>query len=70
MFNDDTVLLMYHAHKSVLELDIKKDLKDRLEYLLNCKPEDIKYKVHKRALKVLRPEIFKYPVTLAKDCKL
>lgn len=70
MFNDDTVLLMYHAHKSVLELDIKKDLKDRLKYLLNCKPEDIKYKVHKRALKVLRPEIFKYPVTLAKDCKL
>lgn len=70
MFNDDTVLLMYHAHKSILDMDIKPELEDRLKYLLNCDPNEIKYKVHKRALKVLRPEIFKYPVTLAKDCKL
>lgn len=62
--------LCIDAHKDILNFGIKSELKDRLEYLLNCKPEDIKYKVHKRALKVLRPEIFKYPVTLAKDCKL
>lgn len=70
MFNDDTVLLMYHAHKDILNFGIKSELRDRLKYLLKCNPDEIKYKVHKRALKVLRPEIFKYPVTLAKDCKL
>lgn len=77
MFNDDTVLLMYNAHKDVHKIlkksedkDRKKILKERLDYLLTCDPEDIKYKVHKRAFKVLRPELYKYPKTLAKDCKL
>lgn len=70
MFNDDTVLLMYHAHKNILDMGIKPELEDRLKYLLKCDPSEIKYKVHRRALKVLRPEIFKYPVTPAKDCKL
>ena len=75
IFNDDTVLLMYHAHKDLFKLEKKHGVidynwHDRLEYLLKCDPSDIKYKVHKRALKVLRPEIFKYPKTLAKDCKL
>lgn len=75
MFNDDTVLLMYHAHEDLLKLSDKLGIYDynwydRLKYLLEVDPQKIKYKVHKRALKVLRPELFKYPKTLAKDCKL
>lgn len=76
IFNDDTVLLMYHAHKDIQRL-LKKagneradELRKRLNYLLKCDPKEIKYKVHKRALKVLRPDLFKYPKTLAKDCQL
>lgn len=70
IFNDDTVLLMYHAHEDIRKITDDKDLIKRLNYLLEVHPDDIKYKVHKRALKVLRPELFKYPKTLAKDCTL
>lgn len=75
IFNDDTVLLMYHAHEDLLKLSDKLGIYDgnwyeRLKYLLKVDPDKIKYKVHKRALKVLRPELFKYPKTLAKDCTL
>lgn len=75
IFNDDTVLLMYHAHEDLLKLSKKWGIYDynwydRLKYLLEVDPDKIKYKVHKRALKVLRPELFKYPKTLAKDCTL
>lgn len=76
-FNDDTVLLMYHAHKDIsriLSTSTNKSrraiLIDRLEYLLSCEVGEIKYKVHKRALKVLRPELFTYPKTLVRDCRL
>lgn len=75
IFNDDTVLLMYHAHENLLKLSDKFGIYDynwydRLKYLLEVNPEDIKYKVHKRALKVLRPELYRYPKTIAKDCVL
>lgn len=77
VFNDDTVLLMYDVHRdiksilgSVTNSDRKRYLLERLEYLKSCNPDDIKYKVHKRALKVLRPDLFKYPKTLVRDCKL
>ena len=75
IFNDDTVLLMYHAHEDLLKLSDRigiydSNWYDRLKYLLKVDPDKIKYKVHKRALKVLRPELFKYPKTLAKDCTL
>ena len=75
IFNDDTVLLMYHAHEDLLKLSDKLGIYDnnwydRLNDLLRVDPEKIKYKVHKRAIKVLRPELFKYPKTLAKDCTL
>lgn len=75
IFNDDTVLLMYHAHEDLLKLSDKLGIYDgnwydRLKYLLEVDPDKIKYKVHKRAIKVLRPELFKYPKTLAKDCTL
>lgn len=75
IFNDDTVLLMYHAHEDLLKLSDKLGIYDfnwyeRLKHLLKVDPDTIKYKVHKRALKVLRPELYKYPKTLAKDCTL
>lgn len=77
IFNDDTVLLMYHAHKDVNKVlrkcndeSRKKELSTRLNHMLTCDPKTVKYKVHLRALKVLRPEIYKYPVTLATKCKL
>lgn len=76
LFQDDAVLLMYHAHK-----DLRKFFKDKsgvrkekllaqLNKMLETNPEDIKYKVHRRAAKVLHPELYKYPKTLAKDCQL
>lgn len=76
MFNDDTVLLMYHAHKSIKSIlrestsERSKELLETLKKLLKKDPSEIKYKVHRRAAKVLRPDICKYPKTLAKDCKL
>lgn len=76
LFNDDVVLLMYHAHRSILDpLKEKKDkrsreLLEKLNKLLEGDPYKIKYKIHRRVAKVLRPDIFKYPKTLAKECKL
>ena len=75
MFNDNTVLLMYHAHKDIRKLLKKKEDKRSIKLLedLNTfleKPIDsIKYKIHKRVEKVLQEDI-KKPVTLVKDCKL
>lgn len=75
MFNDNTVLLMYHAHKNIIKLLKKKEDKRSIKLLedLNTfleKPIDsIKYKIHKRVAKVLQEDI-KKPVTLVKDCKL
>ena len=76
LFNDDTVLLMYDVHHSIE--DILEDhtgartesLLKKLKELKKADPEKIKYKVHRRAAKVLHPEQYKYPKTLAKDCKL
>ena len=76
IFNDDTVLLMYHVHKPITNIfrgssDIRfNNLLNRLVELQKKDPEDIKYKVHRRAAKVLHPELYKYPKTLAKDCRL
>ena len=53
MFNDNTVLLMYHAHKNIIKLLKKKEDKRSIKLLedLNTfleKPIDsIKYKIHK-----------------------
>ena len=75
IFNDDTVLLMYDVHHPIQDIIIDKgerstNLIKRLKELKRTNPEDIKYKVHRRAAKVLHPELYKYPKTLAKDCKL
>lgn len=76
LFNDDTVLLMYHAHRDVRKIlkgikgDRSHNLLELLNKLENKNPEDIKYKVHRRAAKVLHPELYKYPKTLVKDCNL
>lgn len=76
IFNDDTVLLMYDVHKSIIGLlkdsggERTRNLLKRLAELKMKNPEDVKYKVHRRAAKVLHPELYEYPETLAKDCKL
>lgn len=79
MFNDDTVLLMYHSHKPILRKLKKRSegnsriiaLYYRLSKMLDGKESDFKkYKVHFRAFKVLRPDLYTYPVVLAKDCKI
>ena len=76
IFNDDTVLLMYDVHKSIEEIledssgARTESLLGKLNELKKKNPENIKYKVHRRAAKVLHPELYKYPKTLAKDCKL
>ena len=76
IFNDDTVLLMYDVHKPIAEIlfeglgDRAIELLKKLRKLKNTDPEDVKYKVHRRAAKVLHPDLYKYPKTLAKDCQL
>ena len=77
LFNDDTVLLMYGAHKDIRHI-LKKGkneycniLYKRLKEMLEGEEKQFKkYKVHWRAFKVLRPDLYKYPKTLAKECKL
>lgn len=78
IFNDDTVLLMYHVHKDVFKV-LKKStnnervniLSYRLKQLLSIENiSSVKYKVHRRALKVLKPDLVKYPTTLARECVL
>lgn len=75
MFNDNTVLLMYHAYKDIKGILKNKKGKRSIKLLENLnifleKPIDsIKYKIHKRVAKVLQEDI-KKPVTLVKDCKL
>lgn len=73
MFNDDTVLLMFHAYKNIkpyLKEHGEVELLKHLKSFIKKDPTDVKYKVHKRALKVLRPDLFTYPQTLVKDCNL
>lgn len=77
LFNDDTVLLMYHAHKNIRGLLRKSNnenapiLLKRLKEMLHGEEKDFKkYKVHFRAFKVIRPDLYKYPQLLAKNCKL
>ncbi len=85
MFNDETVLLMFHAYQDIRgflkeqietmrysgdDSSSEKSLLKRLNEFIKKDPDEVKYKVHKRALKVLRPDLFNYPTTLAKDCKL
>lgn len=76
MFQDNTVLLMYHKHEDLTPyLKNRKDkrgirLYGQLNGLLKGKESDFKYKVHKRVFKVLRPDLYKYPTLLAKDCQI
>lgn len=76
IFQDDTVLLMYHAHKDVRKIlkgttgERTKNLLELLDKLESKNPEEVKYKVHRRAAKVLHPELYKYPKTLVKNCTL
>ena len=76
LFNDDAVLLMYHAYKDVRDIlkgnnsSRAKELLELLKKLQSKKPEEVKYKIHRRAAKVLNPGLCKYPITLVKDCKL
>ena len=69
---------MYHVHRDVFKImkakGISRERQDSvtslLKKLISQEPEKVKYKVHRRAVKVLRPDLVDYPVTLAKDCKL
>ena len=72
MFNEDHVLFMYTVHKPmVLIKGVDPHLLGSYTEFIKKTPEQIKYKVHRRASKVLREDIWKkYPVTLAKKCKL
>ena len=78
IFNDDAVLLMYHAHKDVrkimsangISLERRNQIITLLDKLESKEPWTVNYKVHRRAVKVLRPDLCKYPKTLARDCKL
>lgn len=78
IFNDDNVLLMYHAHKNIKKI-LKSEEVDRerrtailtkLDKLLNTTVEDMPYKIYKRVITVIRKDLYKTPVTLAKDCNL
>lgn len=76
VFQDPTVLLMYHAHKSILKYLSKnktlsgKKMLDTYSKFMESKPSDIKYKVHLRAFKVLRPDLYEYPNFTLEDCTL
>lgn len=77
LFNDDNVLIMYDNRKSIKNIlksichsERANHLKSLLKKMKDTNPELIKYKVHRRAAKVLHPELYKYPKTLAKDCTL
>lgn len=78
IFNDDSVLLMYHVHRDVFEImkakgiarERQEEITSLLKKLIAMEPDKVKYKVHRRAVKVLRPDLVDYPVTLAKNCKL
>ena len=82
LFNDDTVLLMYHAHenifdifsenKSIADKDQKarfKELSEELRDLLYKDDMDIKYKIYRRVARAIQVG-YKKPKTLAKDCTL
>lgn len=75
IFNDDTVLLMYQAHKNIQRMlkyeTPRKKLYPKFKDILNHPdPEKITYKVYRRAAKVLRPDVYSYPRTLVCDCLL
>lgn len=79
IFNDDNVLLMYHAHKNIKNILNRsesvdplrrKQILDKLNKLLATKVEDMPYKIYKRVITVLRKDLYTTPVTLAKDCYL
>lgn len=72
MYNDINVLLMYNAHKNIsklLKLSNNRNLLEKYNEFLEKPLDDIKYKIHKRVAKVLKPD-FKNPVTLVEDCIL
>lgn len=76
LFQDNTVLLMYGAYKDLTPLlKNRKDergieLNKKWEFIKTATEDDFKYKVHRRVFKVLRPDLYKYPKTKAKNCKL
>ena len=77
-YADDTIILMYNAHKSIKAFfkhkntPRKKELLERLDTLMKTPAGTIRYKVHERAYIVIRSDLFSqfYPKTLAKDCTL
>lgn len=82
LFNDDTVLLMYHAHENLFDLirgytkivdeptkNRLLSLRKELKELLSKDPMDIKYKIYRRVARSIQRE-YKKPKTLAKHCTL
>ena len=82
LFNDDTVLLMYHAHENIFDIfsenkniadkDQKarfKELSEELQDLLYKDDMEIKYKIYRRVARAIQVG-YKKPKTLAKDCTL
>lgn len=76
LFQDNVVLLMYGAYKDIMPLlEVRKDprgelLKSHLQKVKVSSESDFKYKVHRRVFKVLRPDLYSYPKTKARHCKL
>ena len=82
LFNDDTVLLMYHAHENIFDLFKRyrdttdksqkarfKELSEELKDLLCKNDMEIKYKIYRRVARSIQSG-YKKPKTLAKDCTL
>lgn len=85
LWSDNTILLMYVNHNNYLQklnkynwtpvngnkMRLKKiqGIYEKYKYLPTL--ESVKYKVYRRVLKVLRPDLVdKYPQLLVKECKL
>lgn len=73
VFQDSIVILMYSVHKRIKPFIDKENpyslkIWENYKKLKHVDPQDIKYKVHLRALKVLRPKLYKYPEFSMEDC--
>lgn len=72
MFNEDHVLFMYSVHKPIGSIKgVKPELIDKFREFILKTPDEVKYKVHRRANRVLRPDVMiQYPETLTKNCQI
>lgn len=73
VFQDNIVILMYSVHKKIKSFIDKSNplslkIWENYKKLRHINPRDIKYRVHLRALKVLRPKLYQYPEFSMKDC--